>query len=146
MFSPHFCGKKCPEKTSRKIPRKILQNLYSKNPPTHFCRLPRARNPAERTGFGLRNRSSKSQIASDFEFHYTLKSQCGIALSFRSEIASDFWGPRWASQSQIAKIAAISVHQVYQIRTPREELGAQTPTQNPELSADATPPLSRSRV
>ena len=27
-FSPHFCGKKCPEKSSRKI----LQNLYNKNP------------------------------------------------------------------------------------------------------------------
>ena len=37
-------------------------------------------------------------------FHRTLKSQCKV-----SEIASDFWGPRWASQSQIEKIAAISV-------------------------------------
>ena len=37
-------------------------------------------------------------------FHRTLKSQCKV-----SEIASDIWGPRWASQSQIAKIAAISV-------------------------------------
>ena len=37
-------------------------------------------------------------------FHRTLKSQCKV-----SEIASDFWGPRWASQSQIAKIAGISV-------------------------------------
>ena len=36
-------------------------------------------------------------------FHRTLKSQCKV-----SEIASDFWGPRWASQSQIAKIAGIS--------------------------------------
>ena len=41
-------------------------------------------------------------------FHRTLKSQCSIALScFRNRC--DFWGPRWASQSQIAKIAAISV-------------------------------------
>ena len=32
-------------------------------------------------------------------FHRTLKSQCKV-----SEIASDFWGPRWASQSQIAKV------------------------------------------
>ena len=39
IFSPHFCGKKCPEKSSRKIPAKILQNLYNKNPPTHFCRM-----------------------------------------------------------------------------------------------------------
>ena len=38
-----FVGKKCLEKSSRKIPGKILQNLYNKNPPTHFCRLPRAR-------------------------------------------------------------------------------------------------------
>ena len=38
IFSPHFCGKKWPEKSSRKIPGKILQNLYNKNPPTHFCR------------------------------------------------------------------------------------------------------------
>ena len=30
IFSPHFCGKKCPEKSSRKIPGKILQNLYNK--------------------------------------------------------------------------------------------------------------------
>ena len=27
-----FVGKKCPEKSSRKIPGKILQNLYNKNP------------------------------------------------------------------------------------------------------------------
>ena len=32
IFSPHFCGKKCPEKSSRKIPGKILQSLYNKNP------------------------------------------------------------------------------------------------------------------
>ena len=31
IFSP-FCGKKCPEKSSRKIPGKILQKLYKKNP------------------------------------------------------------------------------------------------------------------
>ena len=37
-------------------------------------------------------------------FHRTLRSQCKV-----SKIASDFWGPRWASQSHIAKIAAISV-------------------------------------
>ena len=42
IFSPHFCGKKCPEKSSRKIPGKILQILYNKNPLTHFCRLARA--------------------------------------------------------------------------------------------------------
>ena len=29
---PQFCGKKCPEKSSRKIPGKILQNLHNKNP------------------------------------------------------------------------------------------------------------------
>ena len=39
IFSPNFCGKKCPEESSRKIPGKILQNLHNKNPPTHFCRL-----------------------------------------------------------------------------------------------------------
>ena len=50
IFSPHFCGKKCPEKSSRKIPGKILQNLYNKNPPTHFCRLPRARFEFRRRG------------------------------------------------------------------------------------------------
>ena len=43
IFSPHFFGKKCPEKSSRKIPGKTLQNLYNKNPPTHFCRLAGAR-------------------------------------------------------------------------------------------------------
>ena len=32
IFSPHFCGKKWPEKSSRKIPGKILQNLHNKNP------------------------------------------------------------------------------------------------------------------
>ena len=30
----------------------------------------------------------------------------------------DFWGPRWASQSQIAKIAAISVRKVTILPTP----------------------------
>ena len=38
-FLPHFWGKKCPEKSSRTIPGKILQNLYNKIPPTYFCRL-----------------------------------------------------------------------------------------------------------
>ena len=32
IFSPHFCGKKCPEKSSRKIPGKILRNLHHINP------------------------------------------------------------------------------------------------------------------
>ena len=32
IFSTHFCGKKCPEKSSRKIPGKILQNFHNKNP------------------------------------------------------------------------------------------------------------------
>ena len=33
IFSPRFCGeKKCPEKSSRKIPGKILQKLCNKNP------------------------------------------------------------------------------------------------------------------
>ena len=32
ICSPHFRGKKCPEKSSRKIPGKILQYLYYKNP------------------------------------------------------------------------------------------------------------------
>ena len=41
-------------------------------------------------------------------FHRTLKSQCSIAFSCFGN-RCDFWGPRWASQSQIAKIAAISV-------------------------------------
>ena len=57
-------------------------------------------------GFALGNRSPKSQIAS--AFHRTLKSQRGIALSCLQN-RSDFLGPRWASQSQIPKIAAISV-------------------------------------
>ena len=46
IFSPDFFSsflwEKCPEKFTRKIPRKILQNLYNKNPPKHVCRLPRA--------------------------------------------------------------------------------------------------------
>ena len=51
-------------------------------------------------GFGFGNRSSKSQIANDF--HRTLQSQCSIALSCLQN-RSDFLGPRWASQLQIAK-------------------------------------------
>ena len=39
IFSPHFCGKKCPEKSSRKIPGKILQNLYNKNPSNTFLQI-----------------------------------------------------------------------------------------------------------
>ena len=34
-FSPHFCGKECPETSSRKIPGKILKHCYNKNP-RHF--------------------------------------------------------------------------------------------------------------
>ena len=41
-------------------------------------------------------------------FHRTLTSQCIIAFSCLGN-RCDFFGPRWASQSQIAKIAAISV-------------------------------------
>ena len=41
-------------------------------------------------------------------FHRSLKSQCSIAFSCLGN-RCDFWGPRWASQSQIAKIDAISV-------------------------------------
>ena len=41
-------------------------------------------------------------------FDRTLKSQCSIAFSSLGN-RCDFWGPRWASQSQIANIAAISV-------------------------------------
>ena len=37
-FFSFFYGKKCPEKSSRKIPGKILQNLHNKKSPTHFCR------------------------------------------------------------------------------------------------------------
>ena len=44
IFSPHFCGKKCPEKSSRKIPGKSLQNLNKKNPPAHFCRGAQGKN------------------------------------------------------------------------------------------------------
>ena len=38
IFSPHFCEKKCPEKSSRKIPGKILQKFIQQKSPTHFCR------------------------------------------------------------------------------------------------------------
>ena len=37
IFS-HFCGRKCPEKSSRKIPGKILQNVFQQKSPTIFCR------------------------------------------------------------------------------------------------------------
>ena len=67
---------------------------------------PNRQKSRRKKGFGLRNRSPKSQIASDFPSHF--KSQCSIALSCLGN-RCDFWGLRWASQSQIAKIAAISV-------------------------------------
>ena len=54
----------------------------------------------ELRGFGLRNRSPKSQIASDFPSHPCIAMQHCFLLSQKSR---DFWGPRWASQSQIAK-------------------------------------------
>ena len=41
-------------------------------------------------------------------FHRTVKLQCSIAFSCLRNCC-DFWGPRWALQSHIAKIAAISV-------------------------------------
>ena len=40
IFSPHFCGKKCPEKSSRKIPDRILQILYNKNPRQFSAEVP----------------------------------------------------------------------------------------------------------
>ena len=57
-------------------------------------------------GFGLRNRSSKSQIASDFPSQPEIALQHRFVLSLKSLATG---GSRWASQSQIAKIAAISV-------------------------------------
>ena len=32
FYFSHFCGKKCPEESSRKILGKILQNVHNKNP------------------------------------------------------------------------------------------------------------------
>ena len=52
-------------------------------------------------------------------FYRTLKSQCSIAVSCLGN-RCDFWGPRWASQSQIAKIAAISVR--YGMQLPHVSL------------------------
>ena len=46
-----FVGKSAQKKSSRKIPGKILQNLYNKNPPTHFCRLAGAKNSKALTAF-----------------------------------------------------------------------------------------------
>ena len=43
IFASHFCGKKSPEKSSGKIPGKILQNLYNKNPPDTFLQRGRAK-------------------------------------------------------------------------------------------------------
>ena len=40
IFSPLFCGKKCPENSSRKIPSNILQNLFNKNPRHIFAEAP----------------------------------------------------------------------------------------------------------
>ena len=68
IFSPHFCGKKCPEKSSRKIPEKILQNLYNKNPPTHFCRVAGANFYATRLHYLLRRWHGKHGLA---VFHRT---------------------------------------------------------------------------
>ena len=70
IFSPHFCGKKCPEKSSRKIPAKILQDLYNKNPPTHFCRMAGARNCKKK----------KKQKTLEVQGCY-LQCMCAIALS-----------------------------------------------------------------
>ena len=60
ILSPHFCGRKCPEESSRKIPGKILQNLYNKNPryisaegTLHMSSLPQACNPIALSGQGL---------------------------------------------------------------------------------------------
>ena len=39
-----FVGKKCPEKASRKIPGKILQILYNKNPSDTFLQIGRGKN------------------------------------------------------------------------------------------------------
>ena len=57
IFSPQFCGKKCPEKSSRKIPEKILQNLYNKNPPTHFFLKIGRGNIDLKEGKGYQNRA-----------------------------------------------------------------------------------------
>ena len=39
IFFLIFVGKSAQKKSSRKIPTKIFQILYNKNPPTHFCRM-----------------------------------------------------------------------------------------------------------
>ena len=53
IFSPHFWGEKVPRKILQENPRKILQNVYNKNPPAHFCRLPRASFANKRATFPL---------------------------------------------------------------------------------------------
>ena len=66
---------------------------------------PRRKNGVLGPEIAARNRKSLATL------HRTLKSQCSIAFSCLGS-RCDFWGPRWASQSQIVKIAAISVCQV----------------------------------
>ena len=90
IFFSSVLWEKCPEKSSRKIPEKILQNLYNKNPPTHFCRLAgatinintkaKAKNYFWRINFTLMSVST----ASSWE---TGRSSCG----FLPEHASIFW-------------------------------------------------------
>ena len=107
IFSPHFCGKKCPEKSSRKIPGKILQNLYYKNPPKfilqkssntflqiaqgNFSKIKlalfycRGRFPREKQRFGRFSSLPPSPPPlKDRKFYF----YCRLAAS---EVLNDFW-------------------------------------------------------
>ena len=64
FFLLTFVGKKCPEKSSRKIPGKMLENLYNKNPPTHFCRLARA--TSEQVFLKLVSQGKRQKFAQTF--------------------------------------------------------------------------------
>ena len=54
IFPPHFCGKKYPEKSSRKIPKNPPKFIQQKSP-THFCRGAGPKNSTKNSCHNLLN-------------------------------------------------------------------------------------------
>ena len=75
---------------------KIAQSSVASDFRVDGAKLPEIPRKEGALGSEIAARNRKSLAT----FYRTLKSQCSHCFQVVLEIASDFWGPRWASQSQ----------------------------------------------
>ena len=92
-FSPHFCGKKWPEKSSRKIPGKILQNLYNKNP-RHISAERPGQNTLQDFGGNSLRCEYMPRLYSHPRDHRSNYLCIGFVRGFEKGLAGGGWRPR----------------------------------------------------